>query len=269
MITDWTDAYSNMIHIPEGASFPARWNAEAAGFRDRSGARNRLDIPYGPGARQRMDLFRPEGAPRGLAILVHGGFWMAFDKSVWSHWARGAVAAGWAVIMPTYTLAPEIRVGGVTQEIKQAIMAASALVSGPIRLAGHSAGGHLVTRMICADTGLPAELVGRIESVLTISGLHDLRPLMLTAMNKTLQLDLDEARRESPALCEPLTGIPVTCWVGGDERPEFIRQSRLLANIWTGRGLAMTDVIEPGRHHFDICAGLTEPDSPITRAWLD
>ncbi|MBP0645243.1 hypothetical protein J8J17_25980, partial [Mycobacterium tuberculosis] len=67
-----------------------------------------------------------------------------------------------------------------------------------------------------------------------ISALGDLRPLMKTRMNETFHLDAVEARLESPALLEPQEGIDVTAWVGGAERPEFVRQSTLLANIWSG-----------------------------------
>ena len=108
-------------------------------------------IVYGDGARQKLDLFHPEGEAKGAVIFVHGGFWKAFDKSVWSHLAAGALDRGWAVVMPSYTLAPEARIGAMTREIEAAIGAVAEVVPGPIRLAGHSAGGHLVARMACAD----------------------------------------------------------------------------------------------------------------------
>ncbi|MEE8454698.1 MAG: alpha/beta hydrolase, partial [Limibaculum sp.] len=138
----------------------------------------------------------------------------------------------------------------------------------PIRLAGHSAGGHLVTRMLCEGAPLPIAVAARIVSVLSISGVHDLRPLLRTAMNEDLQLDRAEAAAESPALLAPRPGVPVTCWVGSAERPEFRRQNALLANIWTGCGVATRAVEEPGRHHFNVIDGLCEPDSPLTEALL-
>lgn len=270
MITDWTDAYANSAHIPGGPDFPAFWAAQAALFRAEMAlaGRMRADIAYGAGERHRLDLFLPEGTPRGLAVFVHGGFWVAFDKSTWSHWAEGAVRAGWAVAMPSYTLAPQAHISTITQEIGLAISHAATLVEGPIRLAGHSAGGHLVTRMMCVDSPLSETVLHRIPHVLSISGLHDLRPLRRAAVNGTLGLDADEAFRESPALLEPLPGIAATCWVGADERPEFIRQNGLLANIWTGSGVQIRAAHDSGRHHFDICASLVDPASPLTRAFI-
>ncbi len=266
MITDWDDAYANRDHIPDAEGYIARWETAAAAFRDTltRAARAELDLSYGPGPRNRFDLFRPEADPAGLVIFVHGGYWRAFDKSVWSHLAAGCLAQGWAVAMPGYTLAPEIVIVGITTEIAAAITQAAVHVPGPMRLVGHSAGGHLVSRMVCADTHLPPDILDRIEHTVSISGVHDLRPLLKTATNEDLRLDLASARAESPALLEPLPGTRLTAWVGADERPEFLRQSALIANIWTGLGADTRLEIVPGRHHFDIIDGLEDPDSPLT-----
>jgi arylformamidase len=56
------------------------------------------------------------------------------------------------------------------------------------------------------------------------------------------------------------------CWVGADERPEFRRQSALLANVWTGLGARTRAVEALGRHHFDVVADLTDAGSPLTEA---
>ncbi len=73
---------------------------------------------------------------------------------------------------------------------------------------------------------------------------------------------------ESPALLEPMPGARLTCWVGGAERSEFIRQNALLANVWTGLGASTATVVEPDRHHFSIVDGLADPDHPLTQALL-
>ncbi|WP_118133449.1 alpha/beta hydrolase [Oceanicella sp. SM1341] len=267
-VTDWDAAYSNTGAIPAGMDYPPRWIAAAAAFRDSMGERLRADIAYGETAREKLDLFLPEGTPKGLAIIVHGGFWLAFDKSVWSHLAAGPLAQGWAVAMPSYTLAPEARISRMTQEVGRAITCAAGLVEGPIRLTGHSAGGHLVSRMVCDDSPLPEPVMARLEKVISVSGLHDLRPLMNCEMNKGLKLDLAEATAESAALHLPAPGKGITAWVGGDELPEFLRQNDLLANVWTGLGAPVACHHEPGRHHFDVIADLEDPEGPLTRALL-
>ena len=91
---------------------------------------------------------------------------------------------------------------------------------------------------------------------------------MRTAMNAELHIDRPEALAESPALLEPMENARVTCWVGGAERSEFIRQNALLANAWTGLGAATATVVEPDRHHFTIIDGLADPDHALTRTLL-
>ncbi len=265
-IDDWDDAYANGAHIAGAAEFPPRWEAAAAAFR--ATARGETDLAYGEGERERFDLFLPEGDPRGLAVFIHGGYWMKFDKSTWSHLAAGALARGWAMALPSYPLAPEARVSDMSEAIARFLSAAAARVEGPVALSGHSAGGHLASRMLCADMELDEAVRWRIAQALSISGLHDLRPLMNTAMNETLALDEDEARAESPALLRPVEGARLTAWVGADERPEFLRQAALIANIWTGLGADTRHVEAPGRHHFDVIAGLTDPADPLTDALL-
>ena len=260
---DWDDAYANSAHIPGADRFPPLWTERAASYR--AGLRAfRPDIAYGASERQRLDLILPDGRPRGLVVFVHGGYWMRFDKSSWTDLAEGARHHGWAVALPSYTLAPAARISDITAEIAAAIKTAAAQVEGPIRLAGHSAGGHLVTRMLCDDSRLDPSIHDRIEATLSISGLHDLRPLLKTAMNATLRMTMEEARLESAALHLPRGMSPVTAWVGGDERPEFIRQAELMANVWAGFDVLTRLVVEPGRNHFSVVDGLKDPSSQIT-----
>jgi acetyl esterase/lipase len=267
----WDDAYSNGAYIPGGEAYPAKWAAEASAFRTvmRAMRRAEIDQPYGRRPRERFDLFLPEGPPTGVFVFVHGGYWMEFDKSSWSHLAAGALAHLWAVAMPSYTLCPDARIADITVQVARAVTAIAERIAGGLVLAGHSAGGHLVTRLACADGPLPASVCTRVRHTVSISGLHDLRPLLKTILNDTLRMDAAEAERESPALLMPASGTKVTCWVGSRERPEFIRQNALLANIWSGLGARTAERQVKDRHHFDVIDDLIDPGSALVRALLD
>jgi acetyl esterase/lipase len=264
---DWDDAFSNMGHVDGTEKLPAFWAERAAAYRT-SHVRVDEDIRYGEASRELMDIVWPDGKPKGLAMFVHGGFWIRMDKSHWTDLAEGARANGWAVAFPQYTHAPEARISQMTRQVAAAIAVAADNVDGPIRLAGHSAGGHLVTRMVCDDSPLPATVLERVEHVLSLSGLHDLRPLMWTAMNDLLKLDEAEARAESAALLRPHDLANVTAWVGGGELPEFIRQTKLLAMMWDGLDVPIREVIEGDHNHFTVLESLKDADSPLTRAFI-
>ena len=260
---DWDDAYANAPYIPGAEAYPDRWAAEAEAFRSKlSGAgRAELGVAYGTSDRTRFDLFTPEGASHGLCVFVHGGYWLKFHRTFWSHFAEGLLARGWTVAMPSYDLCPQVRIADITCQIADAIKALSERVAGPICLAGHSAGGHLVARM-CVEGVLPPHVFERIEHVMPISPVSDLRPLMNTSMNADFRLDEASAKAESPALMTPLD-VPVTVWVGGDERPVFLDQARWLAEAW-----GAAHVVEEGRHHFDVIDALQDPDSSMVRRLL-
>lgn len=242
-------AYENGAHIPGGAEYPALWTARAQAFR--AGVAPRV-VAYGPGARQALDLYAPD-APRGLMVFVHGGYWLATGREMWSHLAAGALARGWAVAMPSYTLAPQARIAQMTAEVAQAVTVARGVIAGPVVVTGHSAGGHLAARMACLIPGL--------ARVVPISPLADLAPIMGTSMNDTLHLDAAEVAAESPCRARPL--CPAHVWVGGQERPAFLWQARLLSEAWDCNWTP-----EAGRHHFDVIEGLADPASALMDALI-
>ena len=262
---DWDEAYDNSVGLPPGLpDLYGTWARDAAAFRAQMLMDGRADLglDYGASSRQRVDVFRPKGKARGLAVFVHGGYWQELDGSSWSHYAAGALAHGFAVAIPTYRLCPEVRITDIGVDVAAAIALAAQGLDGPIHLSGHSAGGHRAARLATTTSPLPVALQRRIGNVVPISGLHDLRPLMLTRMNRVLGIDDAEAVHESPALLAPLAGIRVTAWVGSKERPELIRQSELLADSWP----ATTIQRATGRHHFDVIEGLRYADDPLTLA---
>ncbi|WP_313617425.1 alpha/beta hydrolase [Agrobacterium sp.] len=267
-ITDWDNAYANGPNIAKGERWPDAWVEPARGYREElsSSGRAKLDVVYGQKPRNTLDIFYPSKPALGLVVFVHGGFWVNLDKSYWSHFARGAIERGYAVAMPSYTLAPEARIGEMTIEIAQSIELAAREVDGSIYLIGHSAGGHLVTRMITTTSPLSERVQKRIVNTVSLSGLHDLRPLMNLSSNAKMRIDRTEAYTESPALLEPLANSRVVCWVGAAERAEFVRQNALLANIWKGLGAQTLVVEEPDKHHFSILDGLEDPSHPLVDA---
>lgn len=263
---DWDDAFSNMDHIEGSEALPGIWAKSAANYRNN--VKIQTDISYGPDERHAFDLVLPEKQPKGLIVFVHGGFWMRLSKDYWTHYAKGARAHGWAVAIPSYTLTPKARINEITLEIATAITIAANHVPGPIRLIGHSAGGHLVTRMVSASGPLIPSVKNRIEHTISLSGLHDLRPLMHTKMNETLHIDEIEAISESPVLLRPIENLRLTIWVGGGERPEFIRQSKLLHNIWTGLDANSKLVIDAEHNHFTVLEGLRDENSNLLQDLL-
>jgi arylformamidase len=102
-ISDWDDAYTNGANIAGGDRWPDAWVGPAKTWRDEraAAAKAKLGLAYGERPRNRFDLFFPAAEPKGLVVFIHGGYWMRFDQNTWSHLAKGPVAHGYAVAMPT------------------------------------------------------------------------------------------------------------------------------------------------------------------------
>lgn len=130
-----------------------------------AGIRTIEDHPYGPHARQVMDIYFTEPAPgakRPVIMMVHGGGWIRGDKAMdrtyrnkVAHW----VPAGYVFIAINYRLVPDIdpleQARDVARAVRQAQAESYKWGADPDRfiLMGHSAGAHLVA-LLNADPAI-------------------------------------------------------------------------------------------------------------------
>ena len=266
--------YSPRLSIKDAPQIIEGWQVAAAGFRRR--AKATLDIPYGPGVDETLDLFRPEGKRPPLHLFIHGGYWQRFYKQDFSHVAAGLVAHGVAVAVVNYTLCPAVGIGDIIDQMRRAAAflwreAASLDVDvSKLQVSGHSAGGHLTAELVATDwpridAALPADM---IKSAIPISGVFEIEPLRHIDIGDPLHLDESSARRLSPLFDEPRAKGPLLLAVGGDESPEFHRQSAALAERWGKKGVAAETLSLPGRNHFTILEELADPAGGLTRRAL-
>jgi acetyl esterase/lipase len=222
-----------------------------------------IDVPYGSGPRQRLDLFssgRP-GAP--TLVFIHGGYWQQNDKEPFAFIGEGLVPAGFNLAVVEYTLAPAARMDAIVAEIRAAvgwvIDHAAEHGGDPARVfvSGHSAGGHL-TAVAMNDP--------RVAGGVAISGLFDLEPIRRCYLNEKLGMDPAEAERNSPILHLPSRSAPLVVTVGLGELPELIRQSEEFATAWRERGLPGEYLPLAGHDHFSILDELARPDGTLLAA---
>jgi arylformamidase len=260
---DYEAEYNNRRRVPEHPEINARWQAASDAYRGT--ARAELDQAYGPGERQRYDLYVAGTRPAPLVAYIHGGYWQRGDREGYAFLARALNAAGLDVALPSYTLCPAASVMDIVAELRAFLAALWGKTRTYPLVTGHSAGGHLTAAMVATDwskvAGVPADLV---RAGVPISGVFELAPLIGTSINDLLGLDAASARAASPLLWPPPPkGRTVVAAVGGDESGEFLRQSRALADVWGRAGLKAEYLVVPGANHFTVVDALTDPASAL------
>ncbi len=271
----WLDVqYNNRARIPEHPQLFARWDADSAAAR--AALPCQVDLRYGDGPNETLDVFaaaRP-GAP--VLVFIHGGWWRSLDKAGHSFVAGAFVREGATVVLPNYALAPSVTIETIALQMALALAwtwrHAAAHHGDPQRivLVGHSAGGHLATMLLACDwrrvaPDLPADLVRR---ALSISGLYELEPVRQTPFLKAdLRLTQDAVARLSPARFPAPRGRTLHAAAGALESEEFLRQNRLIQAAW-GEAVVPRCEEVPGTNHLDVLHALAEPDGVLhARAW--
>lgn len=285
--TAWYEAqYNNRARVPESVALMARWAEDSRRVRGQTPAE--LDIAYGEGPAERLDVFLPPSVGRapvhasgantprtGAPILffIHGGWWRALDKSDHSWVAPAFTQAGALVVVPNYSLCPTVGIGDIALQMTRALAwtarHAHRLGGDVSRLvvAGHSAGGHLTAMMhACRWREVGADLPpALVQRALSISGVFDLEPLRRAPF---LQVDL----RLTPATVRQLSpaGFPAPASgelhlvAGALESEEFARQNRLLRRRW-GAARVPTCAAVTGANHFTVLDSLAETQGQVHR----
>jgi arylformamidase len=236
----------------------------------------RCDLRYGPGPKETLDLFVPNAPATATFAFIHGGYWRAFDKRDFSFVAVPFVARGIAVAVLNYDLCPDVTIATIVDECRRAVLwlagqgRAHGVPAGPLVVGGHSAGGHLAAMMLCTDWTAFGAARDPLAGAVSVSGLHDLAPMVLFSLNVDLRLDAAEAQRLSPVHVVPRARAPLLLAAGAQETPEYLRQSRLLWDRWPANRPAGTaePLLVPARNHFSVVADYADPTSELTRRTL-
>jgi arylformamidase len=266
MDLDYEAQYNNRRRVPGYEDINARWLAASQDYRARAGAQ--LDVAYGPGERQRYDLF-PAAAERApLVVFIHGGYWQRGDRKDYAFVARELNLAGISVALPSYSLCPTVSVMDIVGELRRCLATLWERARVHPLVVGHSAGGHLTAAMLASDwsnrAGVPADLV---RAGYAISGVFELPPLLGTSLNEALRLSPAAAQAASPRFWPPPPKQRVfAAAVGGLESEEFLRQSQDLARAWRQAGVTAEDVVVAGTNHFTIVDELVRPKSPMFKS---
>lgn len=260
------------IRHPERTSVYEGFAWRSAALRQQLGVHFSVEA-YGPAPRCRIDLCRPPttatAAPAPLFVFIHGGYWRALDRSIFTFMARPWLDAGAMAALVGYELAPaatvEQMVGQTQAAIGWLLERAGPLGFDPNRvlICGHSAGAQLGALSLAqAATGwCAAAYVG-------ISGVYDIEPLLRTTVNQDIRLEAAQARALSPLHRPVQTRTRYLCAAGAAETEGFRGQTQAFTRHLQQAGAQATSWEAPGRTHFDVLEDMADARAPLfSRSW--
>ena len=263
----WLDAqYNNRARVANTPDILARWATASATARDGS-PRKQLDVRYGDGPNETLDIFPAAQANAPVLFFIHGGYWRALDKSDHSFVAPSFVGDGATVVVPNYALCPSVTVEDICMQMARALawtwrhIGAHGGDVSRIAVAGHSAGGHLAAMLLsCRWKTLGDDLtLAPIAGALAISGLYDLEPVRLTPfLSGDLRLTPPQVTRCSPAFFARPKAGKLYATVGADESDEFLRHNQLIRDQWGPTAVPVCETVT-GADHFTVLESLVDP----------
>ncbi len=190
----WHDRmYNNRALVSSSAAHMEAWAQQSAQVRARHACTQ--DLAYGSLPSETLDIFPPDkdastaGAP--VLVFIHGGYWRALDKSDHSFVAPAFTSAGCLVVVVNYALCPgtpaaPVSIAFIGEQMERALQWVWEHIAGyggnPARITvvGHSAGGQLAAVLLATpwQARSPRLPVNLVRSALSVSGLHDLQPLV-------------------------------------------------------------------------------------------
>lgn len=226
------------------------------------GARVRRDLPYGPDARNRLDVFsRPGSAAVPVVVFVHGGGFLQGDKGdegapFFNNFGAWAVREGFIGVTMTYRLAPTHGWPSGPQDVELAVSFLRQRVAeeggDPARivLVGQSAGATHVASWI-ARQGCPPGSPTPVAGAVMLSGIYDLALAGPSPMHDAYY-GADRALHAQRSTLRALAATPLRCLftIGELEPPFFQAQAAaLVAARWGAQQRYPEMHYLPGQNH--------------------
>jgi acetyl esterase/lipase len=248
---------------PNQLELADRWWPGAA---EQAGA-PRLGIAYGQGARQRLDIYQPEGAgPKPVLLFLHGGSWRDGDSAAYAFVGRAFAARGFVTVIADYRKYPSVKFPDFVEDAAAAAYWTHKNIDrfggDPDRLfvMGHSAGAHLAALVAMDPKWLKQHGADHdiIKGVVGLAGPYDFYPFTNEAAQAALG-DWPIPNETQPIFFARSDAPPMLLLHGDQDETVKPRNSTAMAAVMRDVGGVATAKIYPGIDHADIVMAIARP----------
>src|SRR5450830_1292964 len=266
-------AYDQRNWAPNSAEVIGRYAADSSAVRKKYPPRTER---YGSSDAETLDIFAPAGANSlPVMVFVHGGAWRSLGKDDSSAPAPTFVENGCLYVALNFANLPAVRLPDMATQCRNAMLWVYANIGrfggDPQRIfvSGHSSGGHLCAVLLTTDwssLGAPIEL---IKGGVTMSGMYELYPVLLSARSSYVRVSAGEVAALSPLRHLDRIVCPVIVVNGDRESPEFQRQAAEFASVLAGMGKLRGLFVLPAKNHFEVPGALSDASDVLSRSILE
>jgi len=228
-------------------------------------------IAYGPGQRQRLDVWVPvakRGAGQKLPVVVffYGGGWDSGSRGDYGFAGAAFASQGFVAVIPDYRLVPAVRFPAFVEDgalaVKWARDHAGSFGGDPERIAvaGHSAGAYIGAMLVLDRRWLRQAGVqpDTIRAAALLAGPYDFAPFTEARGRNAF------GRWANPQETQPVSfarqdAPPLFLGHGTADRVVLPRNSRHLADRLQSAGAPVTLKLYPGASHTDLVVALSRP----------
>lgn len=226
------------------------------------------DIAYGSDARQRLDIYRPNGGePSPVVVFFYGGSWTSGDRGDYLFVGEALAARGITTVIVDYRLSPQVTYTGFLDDSARALAWTRSHIGehggdrDKLFAMGHSAGGYnaamlaLDPRWLAAYGEKPAMLRGWIG----LAGPYDFTPVVDEDIKPAFLAP------NTPMDSQPITHVgdgrvPALLLAGGDDKTvDPVRNTLQLAQKLRAAGVSVRTETFDGIGHAMMIGSFARP----------
>lgn len=234
------------------------------------------DVAYGPGERQKLDIYRPRASTTSqppqadngpIALFLYGGSWRQGERSQYEFVGRALARKGITTIIPDYRLYPDVKFPAFMDDaadayawVARTLAKTSAGNPRPIVLIGHSAGAHMAALLVLdksylaargAELPPPSGLIG-------IAGPYSFDPTTWPS-TKDVFASVTDPNAARPVAFAKDGGPPTLLMHGLDDQTTKISNTRDLARALKSAGTAVHTLEFADLSHVSILLAIAKP----------